>query len=559
MAENVSTPFIDPTLFDLIVSGTGLPESILAAGASSAGKSVLHLDSNPFYGSHFSSLPLHTFTSFLESQRNIPSLQTEYSPPSSPNGDFISIPLKPIPLYSNIDISISTDLKTLEPSRSFSLDLSGPRVLFCADPTVDLMLKSGASHHLEFKSVDGGFIYLDGRLLAVPISREGIFKDRSLGLTEKSQLMRFFKLVREHFGLEENGGEEEKRILEEDLESPLVVFLQKQRLPQKIKSIILYAIAMADYDQDSPEVCKKVLKTKDGIASLALYHSSVGRFPNALGAFIYPFYGQGELSQAFCRCAAVKGALYVLRMPVTSLLIDKENGHYKGVRLASGQDLFSHHLIIDPSFIVPPSVLSTTSDLQNENSEGSNVRVVRNSSSPLPKIARGVCITSHSIQPDLFNLLVVFPPRSLFTEQVTSVRALQLGSNVAVCPPGLFVLYFSTLCDDAVQGKESLQAAMNALFMLPVSNNMESSTSEINEGAEIESKPTLLWSATYVQELTEHWSDTISSCPMPDGNLDYRDLLESTIKLFHKMYPQEELFPESTTPDNTEDDGALLD
>ncbi|XP_052189879.1 rab escort protein 1-like [Diospyros lotus] len=82
------------------------------------------------------------------------------------------------------------------------------------------------------------------------------------------------------------------------------------RLPPKTKSIILYAIAMVDYDQDKLEVCKDVLKTRDGINRLALYHSSVGRFPNAPGALLYPIYGQGELPQAFCRRAAVKGCIY---------------------------------------------------------------------------------------------------------------------------------------------------------------------------------------------------------------------------------------------------------
>lgn len=99
---------------------------------------------------------------------------------------------------------------------------------------------------------------------------------------------------------------------------------------------------MADYDQ---EVSEYVLKTRDGINRLALYNSSIGRlvlmfclfififfgiiesfgsvrthlmtgvvlfrFQNALGALIYPIYGQGELPQAFCRRAAVKGCLYV--------------------------------------------------------------------------------------------------------------------------------------------------------------------------------------------------------------------------------------------------------
>ena len=35
------------------------------------------------------------------------------------------------------------------------------------------------------------------------------------------------------------------------------------------------------------------------------------RFPNAPGALIFPFHGHGELSQAFCRRAVVKGCLYV--------------------------------------------------------------------------------------------------------------------------------------------------------------------------------------------------------------------------------------------------------
>ncbi|KAI3843834.1 hypothetical protein MKX03_010673 [Papaver bracteatum] len=57
-------------------------------------------------------------------------------------------------------------------------------------------------------------------------------------------------------------------------------------------------LTMADYDQERPELCKNILKTKDGIESLA--------FP--LLEIIYPIYGQGELPQDFFRCAVVKGA-----------------------------------------------------------------------------------------------------------------------------------------------------------------------------------------------------------------------------------------------------------
>lgn len=46
--------------------------------------------------------------------------------------------------------------------------------------------------------------------------------------------------------------------------------------------IILYAIALADYDQDKMEASQGILKTKDGIDRLALYHSSIGRLVHQL-------------------------------------------------------------------------------------------------------------------------------------------------------------------------------------------------------------------------------------------------------------------------------------
>ncbi|XP_020208677.2 rab escort protein 1, partial [Cajanus cajan] len=142
-------------------------------------------------------------------------------------------------------------------------------------------------------------------LLNVPDSREEIFRDKKLSLKAKNQLMRFFKLILKHLD-----DTQEEKISKEDLEIPFVSFLEKMKLPPKIKSILLYAIAMVDYDQDNNEVCKDLLKTKDGIDRLAQYSSSVGRFPNAPGALLYPICGEGELPQAFCRRAVVKGCIY---------------------------------------------------------------------------------------------------------------------------------------------------------------------------------------------------------------------------------------------------------
>ncbi|KAF3440873.1 hypothetical protein FNV43_RR19159 [Rhamnella rubrinervis] len=552
MTETSSYPPIEPNTFNLIVVGTGLPESVIAAAASAAGKTVLHLDPNPFYGSHFASLPLHDLPAFLNSHSTPLQSSTTTTTVTIDGNDYTVVDLSRRSLYSDIEVSSYAPEILAENSRKFNIDLGGPKVLFCADKAIDLILKSSTNQYVEFKGIDASFVCSEnGRLSNVPDSRAAIFKDKSLSLTEKNQLMRFFKLVQQHLEASEREGSESDnaRISEEDLDSPFVEFLQKMRLPPKIKSIILYAVAMADYDQDNLEVCKDLLKTKDGINRLTLYHKSVGRFTNAPGALLYPIYGNGELSQAFCRRAAVKGCLYVLRMPVNALLMDKGSGQYKGVRLASGQDLLSHQLILDPAFTVQFPIVSSPPDFLRENLEGLSLREVKG------RIARGICVTSRSLKPDISNFLVVYPPQSLYPKQNTSVRALQLGGGLAICPLGMFVLYFSALCDDAKQGKNLMRAAINDLLKLPGSENAESGSAVQGESAEV--KPTLLWSALYIQELTTGQYEFLSSTPMPDGNLNYNDLLDATVKLFQKMYPNEEFFPETTSPESVEDDAEL--
>lgn len=62
------------------------------------------------------------------------------------------------------------------------------------------------------------------------------------------------------------------------------------------------------------------------------------RFPNAPGAMIYPIYGQGELPQAFCRRAAVKGCIYVRLL--TSFFLDNSSVLSLSLHFGSSEVLF---------------------------------------------------------------------------------------------------------------------------------------------------------------------------------------------------------------------------
>ncbi|KAF8101205.1 hypothetical protein N665_0209s0061 [Sinapis alba] len=350
----------------------------------------------------------------------------------------------------------------------------------------------------------------------------------------------------------ERGDEGTVKITEEDMESPFVEFLAKMRLPPKIKSIILYGIAMLDYDQDNVETCGHLLKTKEGIARLALYITSIGRFSNALGALIYPIYGQGELPQAFCRRAAVKGCIYVLRMPITALLLDKESGGYKGVRLASGQEIFSQKLILDPCITVG---LDSLSSLTDEQKETVRVLVPKAISSKGRRIARGICIIRGSVKADISNALVVYPPKSLFPEQLAAIRVLQLGSGLAVCPADMHVLYLSTVCDNDDQGKTALLSAMSTLIRPQVAESLQSES--LVESDTAEAKPAVLWRALYVQEMVKgEFGGSISSASSPDGNLNSNEIVESGMELYEQLMGSEELFKEDNTTEEENDGGA---
>lgn len=58
---------------------------------------------------------------------------------------------------------------------------------------------------------------------------------------------------------------------------PLVLFPVAHDSLVPTCRIILYAISLADYDQNDIEVGKNRLLTKEGIDRLALYHTSIGR------------------------------------------------------------------------------------------------------------------------------------------------------------------------------------------------------------------------------------------------------------------------------------------
>lgn len=127
-----------PSKFDVIVVGTGLTESIIAAACSRIGKTVLHIDNNSYYGSEWASFSFDQFQAWLVKQKFKET--TEDTSTSTSSGDEILFK-STHDIYENVDEisylapegidtedeNIWTKTRILKESRKFALDIC-PRV-----------------------------------------------------------------------------------------------------------------------------------------------------------------------------------------------------------------------------------------------------------------------------------------------------------------------------------------------------------------------------------------------------------------------------------------------
>ncbi|XP_053846300.1 rab proteins geranylgeranyltransferase component A 1 isoform X3 [Vidua macroura] len=71
MADNL------PTEFDVVVVGTGLPESIIAAACARSGQRVLHVDSRNYYGGNWASFSFSGLLSWIKENQQKTDLSDE--------------------------------------------------------------------------------------------------------------------------------------------------------------------------------------------------------------------------------------------------------------------------------------------------------------------------------------------------------------------------------------------------------------------------------------------------------------------------------------------------
>ena len=123
--------------YDAIVMGTGLTECIISGLLSVNGQRVLHVDRNNYYGAETASLSLNNLFEKFNNTSTVP----EY----------------------------------LGHSRQWNVDLIPKFIMACGD-LVKILLHTKVTRYLEFKSVDGSYVFKDNKVQKVP----GIHTEMSL-------------------------------------------------------------------------------------------------------------------------------------------------------------------------------------------------------------------------------------------------------------------------------------------------------------------------------------------------------------------------------------------
>ena len=392
------------TTYDVIVLGTGLKECMLAGllakfpkktpgEEKKEGAKILQLDRNGYYGSDSASL-------------NLTNLWKHFGKGEVP--------------------------KQYGENRDWNVDLI-PKYIMANGSLVKLLLKTNVSQYLEWKAVDGTFVYqydkggifskAKGVIHKVPATAAEAMKSSLMGLLEKNRFRKFMTFIQDYDAKDpktQNGLLPDAKFSE---------FFKKYSLEPNTIDFVGHAVALYTND-DYLE--KKAIVTID---KMQLYMNSFGRYGNS--PFIYPVWGLSGLAEGFSRLCALYGGTYMLNRDVDEILFD-ENGNFRGIK-SQGEEAYGKILITEPSYV-------------------EKLKKVK----PTGQVIRRICILNHTVPntKDVDSCQIIIPQKQV--NRKNDIFIAVLNSTHSVCKKGYYLAIISTMVETK-DPKAELKPAMDII------------------------------------------------------------------------------------------------
>ncbi|KAM9991550.1 hypothetical protein ACTFIZ_004942 [Dictyostelium cf. discoideum] len=363
--------------YDVIVLGTGLKECIISGLLSVDGKKVLHMDRNGYYGGESASLNMNQ-------------------------------------LWEKSHGKDKKAPETLGSSRDYNVDLI-PKFILSSGLLVKMLLHTDVTRYLDFKVVDGSYVYSSGKINKVPSTDTEALTSSLVGLLDKLPLRKFFIFVQNY---EENNPATHDGL---NLKTTTMDSLfKKYGLRENIVDFIGHALAL--YLDDS----YLQQPAHDTIMRMKLYADSLARYSKS--PYIYPLYGLGELPQAFARLSAIYGGTYMLNKPIENIVFDEEK---KIIKVTSeGETVTCDKIVCDPSYF--------PNKVQKKG-----------------KIIRSICILNGPIpsaDKKFESLQIIIPQKQVKRQSDMYVGV--MSSAHCVCPKGKYIAIVSATVETNDPEKE---------------------------------------------------------------------------------------------------------
>ncbi|KAL4709333.1 hypothetical protein ACJJTC_007065 [Scirpophaga incertulas] len=490
-----------PTDFQVIVVGTGMVESIVAAACSRIRKNVLHMDSSDHYGGLWASYNFDGLQKFIKEVNSDPKKQVQvynlsekwYIEKESPELENKDEENKTDDSKSEQVKKVWSQASFATEYRKFNIDMT-PKLLFSRGPLVELLISSNIARYAEFRCVTRVLTWLDDRLMPVPCSRADVFATEAVSIVEKRMLMKMLTSIVGY-------NEEEMNNEFKDWESKTFKeYLEHKGLTPNLIHYVLYAIAGGT----------NAMPCLEGVKECKKFLMSLGRYGNT--PFLWPMYGSGELPQCFCRLCAVFGGVYCLNRPIDKVATKTIDEGKNMITIDSkSKTLNCEHLVIGINEC-PKELLST------ESVESCD-------------ISKAVFITNGSIMKSDKEPLTLlrFPP---LAEGDNTVTVLEVGPATGSCPKGLFVVYFIT--NKVKDAETDLKPYAERIFDMSGGDQTEATE-----------KPKCLWSLFCNLKDTSAPVASVAAgvhvCSGPDAGLDF----DRAVLQVHSTPPQRLLYVQS--------------
>ena len=182
--------------------------------------------------------------------------------------------------------------KSLANNRDWNVDLI-PKFIMSSGLLVKILLHTDVTRYLEFKAIEGSYVYRQGSIYKVPATDAEALRSSLMGLFEKRRARGFFQYVAEYDEADPktHQGLDLRKLPMKDL------FKHFGLEPGTIE-FVGHCLALHTNEDFMNE---PALPT---VEKVSLYANSLSRYGKG-SPYIYPLYGLGELPQAFARLGLI--------------------------------------------------------------------------------------------------------------------------------------------------------------------------------------------------------------------------------------------------------------